>query len=214
MTAGGQSLVRFVAFDLLHVGRTALITRPYHERRARLLALGLDAPHWTTPGHREGGGRALLAAARRHDLEGVIAKRSDSLYLPGRRSPQWLKIKLVKREEFVVGGYTIGKDTEAFAGLLLGTYDRRGAATLRYAGMVGTGFTVAQRRDLRRSLDRQRSAKSPFAGPVARPHPIFVQPTLVVEVAYAEITQDGVLRHPSCQGVRADKDPSEVIRTP
>lgn len=206
--------LRYVAFDLLHHQGVTLTGLPYRERRARLLDLGLEDAHWTTPSHREGGGTALLAMAKRHGLEGILAKRSNGLYLPGRRSPEWIKIKLTRRDEFVVGGYTIGKEVDAFAGLLLGTYDSPGAATLRYAGMVGTGFTLAQRRDLRRTLEGQRVRTSPFAGKVARPNPIFVTPTLVVEVAYAEITDDGVLRHPSCQGVRADKSAREVVRPP
>ena len=206
--------LRLVVFDLLHQCGETLIARPYHERRARLLALGLEAEHWTTPSHREGGGPALLGAARRHGLEGVLAKRSDGHYLPGRRSPDWIKIKLTRREEFVVGGFTIGKELDAFSGLLLGAYDHPGAARLRYAGVVGTGFSALQRRALRQTLERSRVPSSPFAGPVARAHPIFVRPTLVVEVAYAEITHDGLLRHPSCQGIRIDKRPAEVVRRP
>ena len=212
--AGAPLTLRFVAFDLLHHRTQALIKRPYRERRARLLELGLEGEHWTTPGHREGGGAALLATARRHHLEGILAKRSDGLYLPGRRSADWIKIKLLQREEFVVGGYTIGKETDAFAGLLLGSYDTPGAPKLRYAGLVGTGFRAAQRRELRRALERQRVTTSPFAGKVGRPNPFFVAPTLVVEVAYAEITHDGMLRHPSFQGLRPDKPAREVVRPP
>lgn len=211
---GVPLVLRYVAFDLLHHGGRSLVARPYRERRERLLALGLEDAHWTTPGHREGGGAALLAAARRHGLEGILAKRSDGLYLPGRRSPEWIKVKLLQREEFVVGGYTIGKEADAFAGLLLGAYDRPGASKLRYAGMVGTGFSAKQRRELRRTLERERIPVSPFAGKVARPHPLFVAPRLVVEVAYAEITNEGLLRHPSFQGLRPDKAPAEVVRPP
>ena len=206
--------LRYVVFDLLHLAGTTLTGLPYRERRAQLLALGLEAERWTTPSHREGGGKAMLAVAKRHGLEGILAKRSAGLYLPGRRNPEWIKVKLTKREEFVVGGYTIGKVTDAFAGLLLGAYDHPGAEKLRYAGMVGTGFTHAQRRDLRQTLERQRVRASPFAGKVARTHAIFVEPTLVVEVAYAEITHEGILRHPSCQGVRVDKPAAEVVRPP
>lgn len=214
MASAAPLTLRYVVFDLLYLRGETITGAPYRERRAQLHALGLEGEHWTTPSHCDGGGKALLAAAKRHGLEGVLAKRSDGLYLPGRRSPQWIKIKLTRREEFVVGGYTIGKVADAFAGLLLGAYDHPGADKLRYAGMVGTGFTEAQRRDLRRTLERQQVRTSPFASKVARPHPIYVKPTLVVEVAYAEITHEGILRHPSCQGVRLDKPAAEVVRPP
>lgn len=205
---GTGSAFRYVAFDCLWRGGL-LLKRPYTERRERLAALRLEGEHWTAPGHRFGGGAALLAAARAHGIEGVVAKRPASSYLPGRRSADWIKVKVLLRDDFVIGGFSIGKEADAFAGLLLGWHAAAGAP-LTYAGLVGTGFTVVQRRALRLRLEGMRVRTSPFTGPVDRPDPRWVRPELVAEVAYSGITRDGRIRHPSFQGLRRDKLAAEV----
>jgi bifunctional non-homologous end joining protein LigD len=204
----------YMIFDLLHLGDRSLMALTYTERRERLLALGLSGDAWLVPPHRIGGGARMLAAARRQGLEGIIAKRADSRYVPGKRTGAWIKIKLTLREEFVVGGYLHGSG--AFAGslgsLLLGYHERSTARRLLYAGKVGTGFSLETRESLTRALDGMRRATSPFAVPVPRfPVPtVFCEPRLIAEVAFTEWTPDGMVRHPSFQGLRTDKTAEEV----
>lgn len=141
--------------------------------------------------------------------EGTIAKRADAAYV-GDRTKGWLKIKCTKRQEFVVGGWRPGDDGSGMSSLILGTYEK---GKLVYRGRVGTGFTDAMRERILAQLERRRLDKPAFA---AVPSDIsrkarWVQPELVAEIAYAEITPDGSLRHASFKGLREDKHPSQVV---
>lgn len=203
----------YMLFDCLHRAGRTLMPLPYRERRAVLEGLGLAGRHWQVPSYRDGQGAAVLEAARAHHLEGVVAKRGDSPYLPGpSRSGYWLKIKLLRREEFVIGGFLPGSAgfTGVMGALLLGFYDRPGH--LRYAGKVGTGFRYEERAQLQAQLQRLARPTSPFATPVPRfPVPTtFCQPRLIAEVTFTELTPDGLLRHPAFIALREDKRPSEV----
>ena len=169
-------------------------------------------------------GEALLAAVDAQGLEGVVAKRRDSRYEPGRRSPAWVKVKVRRHQELVVAGWLPGTGAReaTFGSLLVGYHDPpaeagRAAGPLRYAGRVGTGFRDVLLRSLRARLDADAVAECPFdpeppreVTRVAR----WVRPSMVVEVAHAEWTADGVLRHPSYLGERIDKAPDEVGRLP
>lgn len=209
----------FLAFDLLHLHGSSLLDLPYVERRGELERLGLAAANWQTPPFVPGDGETMLEAARRLGLEGVVAKRLDSHYEPGRRSRAWRKVKLVVREEFVVGGWLPGQGSrEGLGALLLGRYDvdpeaarRRGSPQrLVYAGSVGTGLSLGEVRRLRRLLDPLVRATSPFESGEARGGGAWVEPEIVVEVAYREWTPAGVLRHPTYAGLRADKPARQV----
>ena len=147
--------VVYVVFDLLWLDGHSLMELPYEERRARLHELELQGPHWQTPDHVVGNGAAVLAASLENGLEGVVAKQLDSPYLPGRRSPCWLKVKNVLREDVVVGGWLPGegKRRERIGALLVGVPDD---GRLRYAGRVGTGFTEKE-------LDRLATRRSSSA---------------------------------------------------
>jgi bifunctional non-homologous end joining protein LigD len=156
----------------------------------------------------------LLDAATEQGLEGVMAKRVDSPYLPGKRSPAWRKVKARLRQEFVVGGWQPGEgNREGFLGsLLVGVYD---AGALRYSGKVGTGFNSRELDRLGSLLAEREVAATPFEPPpprivarVAR----WVRPELVAEVQFGEWTEEGILRHPSYLGLRADKAPTDVVR--
>jgi bifunctional non-homologous end joining protein LigD len=199
-------------FDLLWLDGHSLMDLAYDERRERLEALELTGPAWQTPDAHHGDGRDLLAATAAQGLEGLIAKRRDSTYEPGRRNGCWIKVKNVLRQEVVITGWEPGEGRREnrIGALVVGVHDEEGGP-LRYAGKVGTGFTEAMLDDLRRRLEPLRTDERPFgrAGPR---NAIWVRPQLLAEVEFTGWTKDGMLRHPSFKGLRDDKDPDEVVR--
>ena len=203
--------VTYVIFDLLYAGGESLLDRPYEERRERLDALGLDGKSWRTPAYHHGDGAALLAASHERGLEGIVAKRLDSPYRPGKRGREWLKIKNVRSQELVIGGWLPGKGRRAgeLGALLVGYYDD---GSLRYAGKVGTGFAAPDLKLLRERLEPLATEESPFEGRQPERGSRFVEPKLVAEVEFGEWTNAGTLRHPSYKGLRDDKAATEVIR--
>jgi bifunctional non-homologous end joining protein LigD len=209
----GATPVTYVIFDLLWLDGHALMDLPYLERRERLEALGLSGASWQTPAHVVGQGQALLSASAEQGLEGIVAKRIDSTYQPGLRSSSWVKIKTVRRQEFVIGGWLAGKGrrTERIGALLLGVYERDGA--LRYVGRVGSGLSDGELERLSRLLMPLRQATSPFSTGTAPPKAaVFCEPRLVAEVAFSEWTAGGNLRHPTYKGLRDDKPAELVVR--
>jgi bifunctional non-homologous end joining protein LigD len=203
--------VTYVLFDLLWLDGHSLIDLPYTERRARLAALKLDDERWCTPEFHVGEGSALLAATREQGLEGIIAKRLDSHYVPARRSDSWLKIKHSQRQEVVIGGWTEGKGSRSrrIGALQVGTYEQ---GMLRYAGRVGTGFDEQELERLAGLLDPLALDDSPFVGRQPPRGAHFVEPRLVCEVEFNEWTKAGLLRQPSYKGLRDDKPPTGVVR--
>jgi len=200
-------------FDLLSLDGELLLDQPYTERRRRLEGLELPVPAWQTPAAFAGLGTDALAFSQEHGLEGVVAKRLSSTYQPGRRSPAWVKIKNVRAQEVVIGGWTPGKGRRArtIGALLLGV---PGSDGLDYAGKVGTGFTDAMLDHLAADVESLAVPSSPFRS-VPRPEARdaqWVTPCLVGEVVFSEWTDDGRLRHPAWRGLRPDKRPGEVIR--
>ena len=207
--------VSLLVFDLLHVDGTSLVGAPYDERRAALESLDLAGDRWAVPPAFDGQGAEALAASAAQGLEGVLAKRHDSVYLPGRRSPQWVKVKHVRMQEVVVGGWSpgAGRRQGGIGSLLLGVPDQDGR--LVYAGHVGTGFSDRVLADLGSRLRAAERSTSPFADEVPRAHAKdahWVTPRLVGEVTFSEWTRDGRMRHPSWRGLRTDKDPQDVRR--
>jgi bifunctional non-homologous end joining protein LigD len=224
MHVGSESTVRrlakeapvtYIIFDLLWLDGHSLMDLPYTERRARLAELELgDNGRWRVPDYVAGHGQQLLSATDQQGLEGVIAKRLDSPYEPGRRTPCWLKIKNVDRQEVVVGGWVPGdgKRRDRIGALLVGVREDDGS--LRHVGRVGTGFTEAE---LDRLADRLRPLEredSPFApgGPKIPRGAVFADPELVAEVEFREWTDGGQLRAPSYKGLRDDKPAELVVR--
>ncbi len=208
-----RELVYF-AFDLLHLDGEDLLERPLLERKAalaRVVGEGVGVMRFAP--HFEGDGRDVHREACRLGLEGIVSKRSDLPYRPGRNAT-WVKTKCVLRQELVIGGFTDpeGAARDGIGALLVGY--REGDA-LRFAGKVGTGFTNASARALRQRLGRIALEESPFtprpAGWLGR-NAHWVRPELVCEVAFTEWTQDGKIRHPSYQGLREDKRPEDVVR--
>lgn len=202
--------VAFLVFDVLVLGGPVM-ERPYEDRRELLLGLGLSGPHWQTPPSTDEDLDRVLGIVRDLGLEGVVAKRPGSTYQPGRRSPDWRKVRLMTRQELVVGGYRTGQGSRAggFGSLLVGYHDGTG---LRYAGSVGSGFTDAEYRRVQGLLDERRRDTSPFVDRVPHRDVVWCEPELVVEVQFAEWTPDGILRAPSYKGQRTDKPAHEVVR--
>jgi bifunctional non-homologous end joining protein LigD len=215
--------VAYIVFDVLRLGGRSLVDESYRERRAALGSLGLGSvPSWQVPEYQAGNGGGLYAATRDEGLEGVIAKRLESPYLPGRRSPDWIKVKHVRTQEVVIGGWTPGEGRRrgAIGSLLLGIPvsgsgkpSPREAGPLEFVGLVGTGFTEQTLADLGKRLDPLATERSPFAGrvpPAIEREARWVRPKLVGEVVYAERTREGMLRTPSWRGLRPDKAPRDV----
>ncbi|HEV8359537.1 MAG TPA: non-homologous end-joining DNA ligase [Candidatus Thermoplasmatota archaeon] len=203
--------VTFLAFDLLWLDGASLLDAPWEERRAALEGLGKGGEGWWIPPVNDDGD-ALLAASKELGLEGIVAKQRASSYQAGQRTGAWLKVKNIRRQEFVVGGWTPGEAglRGSLGALLVGYYDRD---KLRHAGRVGTGFTDAARRQLLEGFAEIERPDNPFEpDPEIPSQAHFVDPVLVCEVAFASWTRDGHLRHPSFQGLRNDKDPREVVR--
>ncbi len=202
--------VFFYLFDLLHLDGKSTIDVPLTWRKKLLRdAIEFGGPlRYTT--HRAKDGIAAYRAACERGDEGVIAKLADSTY-DGRRSANWLKFKCVRDQEFVVGGYTSPKGSRVDLGaLLLGYYEGR---DLLYAGKVGTGFDEATLHRLHERLSAITRDTPPFTrGLVREAGAHWVRPEMVVEIGFTEWTRDGKLRHPRYRGMRADKDPADVVR--
>lgn len=211
--------VSYLVFDLLALDGESLLALPYTDRRQRLDALRVGSDRWvTTPWFRgdvPGVEQQVQAASLENGLEGVVAKRLGSPYRPGGRGPDWRKIKNLRTQAVVVGGWRPGAGRRAggIGSLLVGVHDDAGA--LVFAGHVGTGFTDAALAELGRLLTPR--ASSPFAGVLPREvtrDARWVQPLLVGEVTYTEWTREGRLRHPSWRGLRADVGPGSVVLEP
>jgi len=209
--------VTYLAFDLLHLDGRPLLDVPYTQRRELLEALRINGASWQTPPSFIGEpGADVQAVSRQHGLEGVVAKRLDSRYDPGKRPGTWRKVKNIRRQEAVIGGWRPGKGNRSgqIGSLLVGVREDGGLA---YAGHVGTGFTDRVLRQLTAQLAPLRRATSPFAAPLPADHArdaVWAEPVLVAEVAFTGWTRAGRMRAPSYQGLRSDKDPAEVIREP
>jgi bifunctional non-homologous end joining protein LigD len=207
--------VTYMVFDLLYLEGRSRMELPYERRREELEALGLEGPSWQTPAYHRGDGKGLLDASRRQGLEGIIAKRLESAYVPGRRTREWIKVKNVRAQEIVIGGWLPGKGRreEMIGALVVGYHEPEdGERGLRYAGKVGTGFTEEDLRRLSELMEPLRRDDSPFEGRQPPRETVFVEPRLVAEIEFNEWTSAGTLRHPSFKGLRDDKDAAEVIR--
>ena len=206
----------FVAFDVLEVEGESLVDLPLTERQKRLATL-IDRRNRTVQiSEAFDDGQALFRAAQQQHFEGILAKKRDSRYQPGRRSREWLKIKTHGRQEFVIAGYTRGQGRRSgrFGSLILGYWQ---GDELVYAGNVGTGFTDDEIDRLLaklKPLERKEAAfrEVPKMPKVRRDAVHWVQPKLVAEVEFVEWTHDGRLRAPSYQGLREDKESEEVRR--
>jgi bifunctional non-homologous end joining protein LigD len=200
-----------VAFDLLYLDGRSTMALAYADRRDLLDALGLEGPAWRAPAYHRGEGGALLAATKELGIEGIVAKRLDGTYEPGRRSSGWVKIKNICEQDVVIGGWAPGEGRRSghVGALVTGLYED---GRLAYAGKVGTGFTDRTLAILERELKPLSRDSSPFEGRAAPKGTIFVEPRLVARVELREWTKSGTMRAPSFKGLRDDIDPQDCTR--
>ncbi|MGN6872877.1 MAG: DNA ligase D [Solirubrobacteraceae bacterium] len=202
--------VLYAIFDLLYLDGQSLIELPYRERRERLESLNLSGPAWRVPANHPGEGKLLLEATAKQGLEGIVAKRLDCRYEPGRRSGNWLKIKHTMRQELVIGGWVPGEGRRAsrIGALLMGYYEN---GSFVYAGRVGTGFTEKTLDEVYKRLAPLRRDTNPFdKAPKLPREAVFTEPSVVAEIELREWTAERIMRAPSFKGLREDKSPREV----
>ena len=207
----GRRQAAFYAFDVLRIGTDDTVTLPYEQRRSLLEAVVEPGPNWLVPRHQVGDGAALLAVIEAQGMEGVMAKRLGSRYEPGKRSPNWRKVKVRRAVSLVVGGFTAGTGNRSstFGSLLVGlpADDRTSSGALTFAGGVGTGFDQRTLEQLTTILRALRTEPCPFAQhPALKPlwrSATWVQPALVIDAEIAEFTNDGLVRHASFVGIAA-----------
>jgi len=214
---GGGKAPAFVyeIFDLIYLDGYNLRQMPLKERKQvlqQLLASAKAKGPLRYSDHVQGNGAKFFKQACEYGIEGIVSKLADSPY-ESTRNRNWLKTKCIKRQEFVIAGYTPSKKGfPGFGSLILGVYDK---GKLVYSGRVGTGFSIKQRLELQKKLDRISQDSMPF---VVRPkdpglrEAHWAKPQLVGEVEFTEWTADGSIRHPSFQGLREDKKPAEIVR--
>ncbi|HEX7333487.1 MAG TPA: non-homologous end-joining DNA ligase [Pyrinomonadaceae bacterium] len=211
---GGGSGLIFHVFDLIYLEGFNLTKTPLRERKRVLAELfePLDtAGLLRYSDHFEGNGEQFFNEACKLGIEGIVSKHADSAY-ESTRSRNWLKIKCLRRQEFVIAGYTLSDKGLPFSSLVLGFYEK---GKLIYAGRAGTGFSNTMRVELKKMLDRLARPTRPFEhlpkDPALR-RAVWAEPKLVGEVAFSEWTDEGVIRHPSFQGLREDKKAKDVVR--
>lgn len=210
--AGGAALrdaipTAYLAFDALYLDGKPLLRQPVLKRRARLARSVEAGGHLFVPDHIEHDGVELFEACLERGLEGVVAKHRQSPYVPGQRSPFWLKVKAVKSDDFVVIGW-LGE--EPFDALVVGYHED---GRLLPCGTVGGGYDDAAITSIRRALRELTSGESPLEPPPIMMRPVrWVRPELVVSVRYSEWSPDGTLRFPIFNGLRPEVHPSEAVR--
>lgn len=203
----------FYAFDVLYYDQYNLMKLPLIERKNILSSL-LSSNSYKNlfySDHILGSGKAIFSKACKLSWEGIVSKKIDSIYQQ-KRSQDWLKVKCIKRQEFLIGGYTAPRGNRRYFGsLLLGTYNKE--HTLIYNGHVGTGFNEESLKSIYALLKKHETLKSPFIQHIPKSHKVtWVKPVLIIEVEFSEWTKDNVLRHPSFKGLRVDKKPSKITR--
>ena len=207
----GNQKLTYIVFDLLALDGADLRGQRLTERKETLEAMMKDAPynlHYSR--HVRGNGKESFAAACEAGMEGIIGKKADSVY-SGTRNGDWIKLKCDRRQEFVIGGYTLSdKKTSGVSSLLLGVYE---GAELSYAGRAGTGLSEPDRKELELKFEALKRTRPPFKlapKPRSNEKITWLEPTLVAEIKFAQWTEDNLLRQASFKGLRTDKDPKNI----
>jgi bifunctional non-homologous end joining protein LigD len=205
----------YMAFDLLRLDGRSLLDAPYDHRRAMLRSLRLAGTGVaTTPAYVDTPGSEVYRAAIRRGIEGVVAKRRDSAYRPGRQSADWIAVKAVRTQEIVIAGWTPGQGrlTDSFGALIMGVPE---GGELTFVGKVGAGFDTVTRVELLNRMRPLLTDVCPFREPpdtIERIDAHYIRPELVGEVRFTEWTRDGRMRHPSWRGLRPDRSAQDVVR--
>ena len=200
----------YYVFDLLWIDGLNIMEAPLHVRREILKQLIPESGIIRFSDHIDAIGKEFFEIAKKNNLEGIIAKKKDSAYIPDTRAKTWLKIKIEEQHEAVVCGYTRKKDTDRlFSSLLLGIYEE---GNLKFIGQTGTGFTQLMQEDLMKKMKPLITKKIPFKSKpsISGSEVVWLQPFLVCEVKYTELTSEGLMRHASFQGLREDKTAFEL----
>ncbi|MFL5764074.1 MAG: DNA ligase D [Bacteroidia bacterium] len=207
----GKGILKYYVFDLLNLDGIDLRDQPLQKRKEllKLLLEGIKSSHVVYSDHIEKDGTSFFKSAVKNNLEGIIAKEKDSIYHSGKRSKQWLKIKISHQEEAIIAGFTApGGSRKHFGSLILGAYNGK---ELKYLGNCGTGFNDASLKELYQKLKPLFISKSPFKERIRRREQIqWVKPKIVCQVKFTEWTSDGHMRHPVFAGLRIDKSAKEV----
>jgi bifunctional non-homologous end joining protein LigD len=205
-----SAALAYLAFDALYVSGRSVLRQPLMRRKARLQRAVTGGGHLFVPQHIEREGVELFEACLERGLEGVMAKHRDSTYVPGQRSPFWLKVKAIKGDDFVVLGSTYGTGGEPFGALLVGYYE---GGRLLPCGSVGGGFDEESLGALTRELDRLATETCPLTPVPVLTAPVrWCLPQVVVSVRYSEWAPDGTLRFPIFNGLRPEVHPAESVR--
>ncbi len=212
--------LKYYVFDLLWLNGHSVMELPLHERREKLKEIMPEHQLIHISQTFQSTGTEFFKVASQMKLEGIMAKKEDSLYTPGVRTKEWLKIKVSQRHEVVIGGYTQNEGSpKAFSALLVGVFE---GSKLRYTGKIGTGFSDQLQKKMMDQFKKVVTNKNPFdiepdvnKPSRFRPNPpkatvTWLKPQLVCEVSYSEVTSDGVMRHPSFEGMREDKNARDV----
>jgi bifunctional non-homologous end joining protein LigD len=200
--------IRYFIFDILFLNGRELMSEPYLKRREILESLDMKHPYCQVPPSHSGNIQPGLAVAKKFALEGLICKKNDSVYVPGLRSSDWLKVKLVKSREFIIGGFVLRENEPGkIASLQLGAYDDN--MQLQYVGSVGTGFAAWDHELLCETLTPDIIKKSAFDSEVDK-EPIFVKPVHIAQVEYRRWPRGGSVHQASFKGLRTDKHPSRI----
>lgn len=198
----------YILFDLLYLDGHSIIHLKLKERKELLETLVEDIPHVRYSEHLIGGGKAFFEEVKEKGLEGIIGKKADSFYYPGVRSEEWVKYKTQESTETIICGYT-KSENRPFGSLILGLHQKNG---LTYVGNCGTGFSIAQQKELVGQFNKIKLSESPFEDKVnlSGRQPVWLNPVMVAEVTFAEWTQNNRLRQPVFKGLRHDKFPQEL----
>jgi bifunctional non-homologous end joining protein LigD len=212
----------YYLFDVLWLDGEDLTQLPLVKRREILKSIAPSIDNIRISESFNTGAAEFFDVAKKLELEGIIAKKEDSKYYPGQRSKEWLKIKTGKRQEVIIGGYTHNENSsKLFSSLLAGVFE---SGKLRYTGKIGTGFSYKLQKEMMQQFKPLIIKQSPFTSVPDvnkpsrfRPNPpkaiaTWLKPKLICEVSYAEMTADGVMRHPSFEGMREDKNAKEVVK--
>lgn len=203
--------IRFFVFDVLSLNGKNVMKKTFADRKKILRESLIETDDVRRVDDLGADGNRAFIACLENGLEGVIAKQQGSPYVPGKRSDNWLKLKATRTSEFIVCGYTAGKNEndKTFGALILGVHNDEGE--LMYAGSVGTGFDEKTRANLLKMMAPHKSAKCPFSvRPLTKSVASWLEPKIIVEIKYAEMTMDNKLRMPVFLQVRMDKEPSEI----